>query len=694
MVRFETKLRNNAIKEWIPFYLDYRLLKKILYSEDATAPKASTPALFSSPRFHSGVSNYKPTRSASRLNDSPDRMPLLVRSSEDSNDSSSHNAIAGQPEMKSPSSSVSVSTSASTKSTSKSTSKGLHIPLRETSSYLLSALSGAPPIGTQWNADAWEILKAGVMGKEYDSTEQLHPGRRPAGMSEIDVKMEEEESMQLCNEHEFRDEHGDLSPIPSLASDVLFRSTLLSEIAKMDTFYNDVVDDLQSQLAILQTQAKTTEELGKAKRRERSSRKKKTSMDRVSFQSNGSHDGNNVAPSSSSSSSSSTFSTKRNNLYPVVHQSSASSALARDIESIRDMDSPSREALALASSKRAYADLYRNMCYLENYCILNYTGIVKIIKKHDKINPQWRKMKPMVSSIRQHGHFPSYVGLEEIKRQHQSLYGNVFCGGDKDIARAELLLKRDDEATQSVKPFLLGFRFGICLLLTCWILWDVVIDFWYNQMEKDAEAVAQLNRITHKCHNHSIDKNISIAAVWFDKDFPVYRGMGSLVVWLWLWGVCLYVWNHARINYLFMFELDPRITATYTEVWSSASSLTIVLLTSFIIHFKVVICDFPGHPIPLGAWPMIPFAFLLYKMIFPWSSRKVAWGVALSVMAGPFVRVTFLMNYVGDVFTSLVKPIVDMTYTVCFFITGDFLQHLGEKGVCQNKGGVWSSYSK
>ena len=104
-----------------------------------------------------------------------------------------------------------------------------------------------------------------------------------------------------------------------------------------------------------------------------------------------------------------------------------------------------------------------------------------------------------------------------------------------------------------MKPFLLGFRFGMCILLFCWVLWDVVIDFWYNQYEADAEAAAQLERITHKCHTSSADKNISIAAQWFEKDFPVYRGMGSLIAWLWLWGVCLFVWTHARINYLFMF---------------------------------------------------------------------------------------------------------------------------------------------
>jgi len=237
-------------------------------------------------------------------------------------------------------------------------------------------------------------------------------------------------------------------------------------------------------------------------------------------------------------------------------------------------------------------------------------------------------------------------------------------GNDPDVARAELLLKRDDDAAQSVAPFLLGFRFGICLLLVCWILWDVVVDFWIIQQKGGEEAAAQLHRITHECHPSYDDKNISIASQWFEKDFPVYRGMGSLVLWLWCWGVCLYVWNHARINYLFMMELDPRITATYTDVWSSASTLTIVLLTSLIIHFKVVICHFPGAPIPLGAWPMIPFLYIVYKMVFPWQERKVAWIVVFKVIASPFFSVTFLMNYVGDVLTSLVKPFVDMTYTV------------------------------
>ena len=97
---------------------------------------------------------------------------------------------------------------------------------------------------------------------------------------------------------------------------------------------------------------------------------------------------------------------------------------------------------------------------------------------------------------------------------------------------------------------------------------------------------------------------------------------------------------------------------------------------------------------PLGFWPILPFAMIVYKMFFPWHDRKIAWAVAFKVVCSPFFQVTFLMNFVGDVFTSLVKPIVDLTYAICFFVTGDFLQHLGETGICEDKGGFQKKYSK
>ena len=692
MVRFETKLLNNAVKEWTPFYVDYRKLKRLLYSEDAasSATSPSTESLFASPRFRDkryGGGGDGEVSGVAASSKHSDRAPLIARATADSSSSdsppssSSSSILPGEDD---PTSSL-LSPSQFSRQVETKNSTASATPI------LSSVFSGPPPRGTRWTIGAWDILVNSLMGDVH----LLRMSEDDRKLSDVDVQLQDEDR----STEQVRDELGELSPAPSENADLAFRTKLLSEIIKVDTFYNDMVYDYEGQLQVLMSQAKRTEELGKSRRRERlirqrSTERKSSGLNSRSVEGSGSGSMPNLMTSMTSMSSMSSTPTTTPTTTPTSPIPLRSRMVGRDIETLRDMDSPSRDALALASSKRAYADLYRNMCYLENYCILNYTAIVKIIKKHDKINPTSRAMKFLLSKLRECSHFPKFQSLTVIKSKHQTLYAQVFCSGDNDVAHAELLLKRNDEAMQSVKPFLLGFRFGICLLLLCWILWDVVVDFWINQQKGGVEAAAQLHRITHECHTSYADKNISIASQWFEKDFPVYRGMGSIILWLWCWGICLFVWNHSRINYLFMLELDPRITSTYTEVWSTASSLTIVLLTSFIIHFKVVICDFPGEPIPLGAWPLIPFLYILYKMLFPWNYRKVYWAVVFSVITSPFVSVTFLMNYVGDVMTSLVKPIVDMTYGICFFATGDFLQHLGQKGTCQNKDGIWASYSK
>ena len=571
MVRFETKLHNNAVKEWIPFYVDYRKLKRLLYTEtnaNINTTLSPTISTLASPRFRDDLT--KSDRIPLRQPEDERLLQADSRTSSDSNDSPTSCTI--RPDN------VDLHNEPATKSFS---SSPLLSPINHSNDE--TAFAGPPPQGTRWSSEAWHQIKLNVMGTHLNDSSSTEARK----LSDVDLVYETE----LSNQYE--DINGELSQSPSKQSDMQFRTQLLCEIAKVDTFYNDMVYDYQNQLKILTSQARTTEELGNARRRERAKRKQNNQSS--STLSPGSRRGSNTSTPRNSLLSSSKENNNNNNnnnnntstpLRLSQLSRSSSTAIEHDIETLRDMDSPSREALALASSKRAYADLYRNMCYLENYCILNYTALVKIIKKHDKINSIQYAMKPILQNLKESSFFSTFQSLTLIKSQHHELYAKVFCSSDKDVARAELLLKRNNLGTQTAAPFLLGFRFGICLLLFSWILWDVVVDFWINQQKGWIAS--------HKCHTSAADRNVSIASQWFEKDFPVYRGMGSLIVWLWCWGLCLFVWNSSRINYLFMLELDPRTTSTYTEVWETASSMSIILMTSFIIHFKVVICDFPG----------------------------------------------------------------------------------------------------
>jgi hypothetical protein len=89
----------------------------------------------------------------------------------------------------------------------------------------------------------------------------------------------------------------------------------------------------------------------------------------------------------------------------------------------------------------------------------------------------------------------------------------------------------------------------------------------------------------------------------------------------------------------------------------------------------------------LGVWPMVPFSYMCWKLVFPWSLRKKAWSTVWACLIAPTVEVTFLMNYVGDCLTSLAKPLADIAYGLCFFLSGEFLDPSlhGSKGVCESE---------
>ena len=43
---------------------------------------------------------------------------------------------------------------------------------------------------------------------------------------------------------------------------------------------------------------------------------------------------------------------------------------------------------------------------------------------------------------------------------------------------------------------------------------------------------------------------------------PVYRAGGAMVLMTFLWAGCLQAWKTARINYLYMFDLDQVLSPT------------------------------------------------------------------------------------------------------------------------------------
>ena len=76
--------------------------------------------------------------------------------------------------------------------------------------------------------------------------------------------------------------------------------------------------------------------------------------------------------------------------------------------------------------------------------------------------------------------------------------------------------------------------------------------------------------------------------------------------------------------------------------------------------------------IPPNYFPIALCVYFVYKLIFPWELRKPFWRTTLEVIIAPFAPLTFRHGYIADVFTSMVKPLADIAYTMCFVVTGEW----------------------
>ena len=200
---------------------------------------------------------------------------------------------------------------------------------------------------------------------------------------------------------------------PNAAVDTRFRRALVQEVAKADAFYSSLVAALAEELAFLEGQAAATQ----AKHRARKSVKVQTLTQRhsagfsaknvTSSPPHGSLD-IRLAPLptdgnfNEENGPSGRPGSKAHDVLDVVDSELA--AIDRDLISVRSDNS--RANKVLKSAKRAYVrclthglnyshnllrmtnvffcryvDLYRKLCHLENFCILNYTAIVKVRKR-------------------------------------------------------------------------------------------------------------------------------------------------------------------------------------------------------------------------------------------------------------------------------------------------------------------------
>ena len=294
------------------------------------------------------------------------------------------------------------------------------------------------------------------------------------------------------------------------------------------------------------------------------------------------------------------------------------------------------------SIQRALVDQYRTGKLLHNFAIMNYTGFVKIVKKHDKVNPEHKgKYKKLIDAKNVCNEGKAVEALED---RLELLYASWFCDGNRSEAIAQLLPKKGDSLEMDWSQLRLGYRMGMATILVLWVCWDCV---WGLLSE----------------HSSTIGARSA---------FPVFRACGGLLFLQWFWGMSVWVWSRYRVNYIYLFDLDPRIVRSALSIFNAAVDNTLVFLLSMLLYYKAGAHDIPGK-LPAGVFAVLLVMYTLFQLLFPFRIRMPMWGNIWKVVTAPVSSPSFFHGYIGDIFTSMVKVLQDIAWTIFFVFSGDWL---------------------
>ena len=145
----------------------------------------------------------------------------------------------------------------------------------------------------------------------------------------------------------------------------------------------------------------------------------------------------------------------------------------------------------------------------------------------------------------------------------EKIYAKWFCEGDIREAQAQMLTKRGDGLLMDWTQLRLGYRLGMCSILALWVAWDCI----WGQYAKGERSIGGRSA------------------------FPVFRGCFGLIAWHWFWGLSVYIWTRFRINYIYLFDFDPRNVDMPIDIFNDAVRCrSYSLLEKFCVYLIAVTC--------------------------------------------------------------------------------------------------------
>ncbi|CDW91778.1 xenotropic and polytropic retrovirus receptor 1 [Stylonychia lemnae] len=291
-----------------------------------------------------------------------------------------------------------------------------------------------------------------------------------------------------------------------------------------------------------------------------------------------------------------------------------------------------KDELELATNwRRAFQDIYTNLKWLNAFTTINVVAIQKAI---DKFMKSYFLIKDNIIDKKLLAYLDSkeFSRKKDVNRQQKKIirfFANLFENGSERRARyamekKDVEMRRQDLIQISIFSGALAVIAIVAILV---LLIPGAEDPWEDWIEIFSNLFA-------------------------------FRFLLMIIVVLVFSAVDIYILRKFKINYLFIFELDPNYKITHIQLTRSFMikldylfDEVPAIFTLIAICLFVLICFFPFHCFYLKA-------------------RKNLLFVLINILISPFGIVRFKHFFMADIITSFINPLKDMGNVGCYFVRG------------------------
>ena len=227
--------------------------------------------------------------------------------------------------------------------------------------------------------------------------------------------------------------------------------------------------------------------------------------------------------------------------------------------------------------------------------------------------------------------FTSKKNVKNVIHDIIDVFAKNFTDGDERKARS-ILMKEHVEIRRK-DAILLSFFSGTLLITTLITLTAILLP--------PADP------------NHSIIDWEEIVLT-----LPVYRFVFMLILGLFFIATDVMLLRRFKVNYLFIFELDPHYKVTHVQLFRVAMMLLTIFMLCFMGQIMVskleYLFDPPNAICPLALITIFIILCFLPFHVFYLRTRKELSRVLFNILLSPFGTVKFKHFFLADILTSMV----------------------------------------